>query len=79
MTNQSMTQTAPGGAGMASGVLRDGIIPGNARGAEMSSPFPATDPYIEAYGDWLDFRGAFTSYCCDYLNERLLESYVLGS
>ncbi|HEY7115506.1 MAG TPA: hypothetical protein VH475_02910 [Tepidisphaeraceae bacterium] len=45
----------------------------------MSSPFPATDPYIEAYGDWLDFRGAFTSYCCDYLNERLLESYVLGS
>jgi len=34
------------------------------------------DPYIEAYGDWLDFHGRFSTYCCDYLNERLPEGYA---
>jgi hypothetical protein len=34
------------------------------------------DPYIEAWGDWLDFHGRFIAYCCDYLNERLPEGYA---
>jgi len=34
------------------------------------------DPYIEAYGDWLDFHNRFTTYCCDLLNDRLPEGYA---
>jgi hypothetical protein len=34
------------------------------------------DPYIEAYGDWLDFHNRFTTYCCDFLNDRLPEGYA---
>jgi hypothetical protein len=34
------------------------------------------DPYIEAYGDWLDFHGRFTTYCCDLLNDCLPEGYA---
>lgn len=42
----------------------------------MPSPFPGMDPYIEAYGDWLDFHGAFMAYCRDFLNDRLPEGYA---
>jgi hypothetical protein len=42
----------------------------------MPSPFPGMDPYIEAYGDWLDFHNRFTTYCCDFLNDRLPEGYA---
>ena len=42
----------------------------------MPSPFPGMDPYIEAYGDWVDFHNRFSTYCCDYLNERLPEGYA---
>src|SRR4051794_8420685 len=42
----------------------------------MPSPFPGMDPYIEAYGDWLDFHGAFMTYCRDLLNAELPEGYV---
>jgi hypothetical protein len=34
------------------------------------------DPYIEGYGDWLDFHNRFTTYCCDLLNDRLPEGYA---
>jgi hypothetical protein len=34
------------------------------------------DPYIEAYGDWLDFHGAFMTYCRDLLNAQLPDGYV---
>jgi len=42
----------------------------------MPSPFPGMDPYIEAYGDWLDFHNRFATYCCDFLNDRLPEGYA---
>ena len=42
----------------------------------MPSPFPGMDPYIEAYGDWLDFHGRLITYCCDLLNDRLPEGYA---
>jgi hypothetical protein len=34
------------------------------------------DPYIEAYGDWLDFHGALMTYCRDLLNDTLPEGYA---
>ena len=42
----------------------------------MPSPFPGMDPYIEAYGDWIDFHGAFMAYARDYLNDRLPAGYA---
>jgi uncharacterized protein DUF4058 len=42
----------------------------------MPSPFPGMDPYIEAHGDWLDFHGAFMTYCRDLLNASLPEGYA---
>src|SRR4051812_45754880 len=42
----------------------------------MPSPFPGMDPYVEAYGDWLDFHGALMTYCRDALNSRLPKGYA---
>ena len=42
----------------------------------MPSPFPGMDPYIEAYGDWADFGGCFSTYCCDALNAVLPAGYA---
>ncbi len=42
----------------------------------MPSPFPGMDPFVEAYGDWLDLHNRFTTYCCDFLNDRLPAGYA---
>ena len=42
----------------------------------MKSPFPGTDPYLEAQRRWRDFHSGAITYCRDALSDCLPEDYV---